>query len=274
MNSSTITTTALLLATHTLLASNHLAMALSAPPPRAVVIFCHGSGDNGHGAKGYVESVAPPFSVSALEDAGVVFEYPSAVPRSYRLMGGDISSVWYDRIGGMDPRNPEDTASIEPSARQLVELIDEVVERRGVPRERVALGGFSMGGGIAIQAAARTGGRLGAVFAMSSYLCEDSRVWFELLPGASKGGAAAKDGRCRAQDDGETNALMTTPVFMSHGEEDDFVLPSWGEQTARRLREGGADVREFERIPRAGHEMIGEELSRLFDFLRAELLDK
>lgn len=233
--------------------------------PRAVVIFCHGSGDTGPGAKAYVEFAAPPYSLSSLENSGVVFEYPSAVPRPYRLAGGQTSSVWYDRMGGMDPRHPEDTASIEPSARQLNALIDDVVERRGVPRESIALGGFSMGGGIALQTAARSSGALGAVFAMSSYLCNDSKVWTEMDASKKQCGVAAG---------GEANnSLLTSPVFMSHGKEDDFVLPAWGERTARRMQESGVDVRKFERIPEAGHEMIGEELSRLFDFLRTELLD-
>lgn len=235
--------------------------------PRAVIIFCHGSGDTGPGARYYVRSAAPSHSLSSLKESGVVFEFPSAVPRPYRLVGGQISSVWYDRVGGMDPRNPEDTNSIEPSARQLNDLIDDVVKRRGVPRERIALGGFSMGGGMALQTAARSSGRLGAVFAISSYLCDDSKVWTDLDASREKCG-------CVAGVDEARNALLVTPVFMSHGEEDDFVLPAWGERTASRLKESGADVKKFERIPGAGHEMIGEELSRLFDFLQTELLDE
>mmetsp|Transcript_46563 Transcript_46563/g.86506 ORF Transcript_46563/g.86506 Transcript_46563/m.86506 type:complete len:174 (-) Transcript_46563:152-673(-) len=172
----------------------------------------------------------------------------------------------------MDPQNPEDTPSIEPSALQLNDLIDEIARKRGVPHESIALGGFSMGGGIAIQAAARSRRRLGAVFAMSSYLCDDSLVWTEL--DASEERTEGKERRASRERDGERkNALLTTPVFMSHGNEDDFVLPSWGERTAHRMKEAGVDVREFARIPDAGHEMVGEELSRLFNFLQTELLD-
>lgn len=247
-----------------LITNIHLTKSLS---PKAVVIFCHGSGDTGPGARAYVEAVAPPGSLRALADAGISISYPSAAPRPYRLAGGQISSVWFDRRGGMSPRNPEDTESVEPSAASLFGLIEDLI-RDGTPSERIALGGFSMGGGIALQTAARMTRRLGAVFALSSYLCEDSQVWEGL---ERNGCVLGADGK--GQESGNTSTLLSTPVFMSHGEEDNFVLPAWGKQTAERLRKGGVDVRSFVQVPGAGHEMIGDELLHLFNFLLSQLSD-
>lgn len=223
----------------------------SASHPNAAIIFCHGSGDTGPGARFYVESVAPPAKLAALAAAGIALDYPSAVPRSYRLFGGAVSSVWFDRHGGMDPRYREDTESMEASAAQLDKLVEELVAGGTAP-ERIALGGFSMGGGMALQFAARSERQIGAVFAMSSYLCQDSWVWTQM----STAGDRERGG----------NALLRSPIFMAHGDDDDFVSTQWGEDTAMRLRQGGADV-QFHRVPGLGHEMNQKELGALFDFL-------
>lgn len=228
------------------------------PTTNGVVIFCHGSGDTGQGVESYVRAVAPQASLAALRDAGISFAYPTAQSRPYRLAGGFPASVWFDRYGGMEPTHPEDTASVESSATRLNELIDDLIAR-GIPAEKIALGGFSMGGGIALQTAARSSHKLGAVFALSSYLCDDSLVWAKLKQSTT--GA------------NNTSAILSAPVFIAHGGADDFVLTEWGENTANQLKSLGANVRPFVRVRAAGHEMTTEELEQLFEFLLAELTD-
>uniref|UniRef100_A0A6V2CF54 Phospholipase/carboxylesterase/thioesterase domain-containing protein n=1 Tax=Ditylum brightwellii TaxID=49249 RepID=A0A6V2CF54_9STRA len=235
--------------------------------PNAVVIFCHGSGDTGEGVKSYVESVAPRKSLALLKEAGIEFEFPSAKIRPYRLAGGYPSSVWFDRYVGMEPTNPEDTASVESSAAQLNKLIDDLVER-GVPAHKIALGGFSMGGGIAIQAAARSHHRLGAIFALSSYLCNDSWVWSELKRAQQQ---CDNIGSEPSNNIHEKSTLLSTPIYMAHGQADDFVLPQWGENTNNRLKDLGANVQPFLHVPRASHEMTSSELEHIFGVLLAKL---
>jgi len=226
----------------------------SSTVPKGVIIFCHGSGDSGPGVQNYVEALTPPSTLLELESRGIQFRYPTAQRRPYRLMGGLKSTVWFDRYGGMDPKNPEDTPSVLNSVDQLHQLINEYIEQ-GVPSRKICLGGFSMGGGIALQAAARFEGSqpLGAVFCLSSYLCDDSMVWSLLEE------TKTNDNR---------NRLLSSPILMMHGESDGFVLPEWGERTRRRLADlGCAGVRPLVSIPYAGHEMTREELAQLFEFL-------
>eukprot|EP00585_Thalassiosira_rotula_P003371 CAMPEP_0196140602 /NCGR_PEP_ID=MMETSP0910-20130528/7453_1 /TAXON_ID=49265 /ORGANISM="Thalassiosira rotula, Strain GSO102" /LENGTH=180 /DNA_ID=CAMNT_0041401493 /DNA_START=80 /DNA_END=619 /DNA_ORIENTATION=+ len=146
------------------------------PPPNGVLIFCHGSGDTGPGVKQYVESIAPKASLRSLRNAGITIHYPSAKPRPYRLMGNSVTSIWFDRIGGMAPSYPEEVESIKESSAAINAIIEEYVDS-GVPPSKIVVGGFSMGGGIGLQAAARCRHELGAVFALSSYLCDDSLVY-------------------------------------------------------------------------------------------------
>lgn len=227
---------------------------LSSQINEGVVIFCHGSGDSAMGAKKSVEDITPASSKTLLREAGIVFEYPNAKLRPYRLNNGYMMRVWFDRYNGMDPRNPEDTASVEASAAQLNELIEDFVKDKEIPPEKIAIGGFSMGGGVALQTAARCHYKLGAVFAMSSYLCDDSLVWSMM-------------DKCKNKNDTDSNSLLTSPIFMAHGSNDDFVLPRWGKATAARLESFGGDVKQFLEIPDVGHEMTRYELEELCKFL-------
>jgi len=234
---------------------------------KGVVIFCHGSGDSGSGAKAYIEQVTPAQSQRLLRDSAIIIEYPDARLRPYRLNYGYTMRIWFDRYGGMDPQNSEDTPSVEESASRLNELIDDLITNRGIPPEKIALGGFSMGGGIALQTAARSSHTLGAVFALSSYLCNDSWVWKEL----EKYNASTTR---RNEKQRKVNGLLTSPVFMAHGSSDDFVLPKWGKDTASRLKSLGVDIQQFLLVPGAGHQMTREELEELFQFLFISLDQK
>ena len=227
-------------------------------PKGGVVIFCHGSGDSGKGVKRYVEHVTPSSSQQLLKDSGIGIEYPDAKLQPYRLMGGYPLRIWFNRYGGMDPSNPEDTASVEESANNLNDLIDTIIEKKGIPPGKIAIGGFSMGGGIALQTVARrqAKSKLGAVFALSSYLCDDSKLWTQL----------------ENKDDNQNNGLTCgVPVFMAHGTSDSFVEPQWGKTTATKLEKLGVNVQPFVDVPGAGHEMTREELEDLFQFLARSL---
>ncbi|KAH8057466.1 acyl-protein thioesterase [Aureococcus anophagefferens] len=116
---------------------------------KPVVIFLHGSGDTGRGAEQWVRSLA-----AAKELAEFEWHFPDAEVIPYTLAGGAPTSVWYDRAGGFDPHFPEQTASVEASCRKVLGLVESFVAR-GVPPHKIAVGGFSMGGNMAYQTAAR-----------------------------------------------------------------------------------------------------------------------
>ena len=105
---------------------------------RPTVIFLHGSGDTGRGVEGWLRSLAPPDALAAFD-----WEFPTAEPIPYTLAGGQVSSVWYDRVGGFEPHHPEQTDSVERSAARILALIDAAV-KRGVPPSKIAVGGFSI----------------------------------------------------------------------------------------------------------------------------------
>ncbi|CAK9090526.1 Lysophospholipase-like protein 1 [Durusdinium trenchii] len=127
-----------------------------------------------------------------------------------------------------------------------MQLIQEV-EAAGVPPKRIVIGGFSMGGGIALQLALRHPEAIaGAFVPLSSFMCDDAAVYERL----------------------QTPELTKVPILMMHGEAglprsesnaDRFIRPQWGRQTAERLKSLGVAT-EFVEIPGLRHEMSRKDM--------------
>ena len=238
-------------------------MMKSSSVSKPLVIFCHGSGDTGAGAQAWIEHLVPQHSVLQTMD----WVFPSATPRPYSLNGGITTSVWFDRIGGFAPTFPEQTESIEESCNQLLELIQNRLEEDPTLHpSQIALAGFSMGGAMALQTTARwqayhaaEKGSLGAVVGMSCYLNNDSHVWDLLsLPSSDKS---------------EASASNWPPVWMAHGELDDFVLPEWGHATYTRLQASGVVNASFRQVPYTHHDMTPTEIAEVIQFISDSLND-
>ncbi|CAE7350270.1 LYPLAL1 [Symbiodinium natans] len=172
---------------------------------------------------------------------GVKTYWPDSGVRSYTLAGGRVMPIWYDRKG-LPPTAPEDTASVEESVHSLVKLLDQV-RADGIPANRTVIGGFSMGGGIALQLALRHPTKIAAAFVLSSFMCDNAAA-YQLLE----------------------NAPSTVPILMMHGEADGFIRPVWGRATARRLSDMGLKI-EFISIPGVRHEISRQETTLLRDWL-------
>lgn len=228
---------------------------------RRVVIFLHGSGDTGDGLVKYLTSVADGRFIKAMSAAGVETVYPSATPIPYTLARGKVMSNWFDRTQ-LSPAGAEHLDSIEESRHRLEKVIDDLV-KGGVPSDHIAIGGFSMGGGMALQLALRTRRPLAAAFALSSYLCRSAEAYGHFYTDEC---SATRHGRT---DDAACPAA-SLPVFMRHGSEDSFILPAWGAATAERLKSLGLHVDAAE-LPGLGHEMRDDEIDALVTWLLPKL---
>ena len=206
---------------------------------QSAVIFLHGSGDTGAGIRSYITSLG---LAKRLADKGVHLEYPTAPKRPYTIAHGELVNVWFDRLE-MAPSSPEMTESIDVSIKRIDALVDKLVAQ-GVDRARIAVGGFSQGGGLTIQLMCRLAKEkksLAGFFALSSYANDDSKVLKHTL-------------------------YPSAPFFMAHGEADGFVLPAWGRSTKDRLESLGFQVT-WRTYNALAHELRGDELEDLYDFL-------
>ncbi|XP_045674316.1 lysophospholipase-like protein 1 [Phyllostomus hastatus] len=208
----------------------------------ASLIFLHGSGDSGQGLRRWIKQVLN----QDLTFQHIKIIYPTAPPRPYTPMKGGISNVWFDRFK-ISNDCPEHLESIDAMCQVLTDLIDDEV-KSGIKKNRILIGGFSMGGCMAMHLAYRSHQDVAGVFALSSFLNKTSAVYQALQ---------AREG-------------ALPELFQCHGTTDQLVLPSWGAETSATLRSLGVRV-DYHSFPGLLHELSPGELERLRSWVLAKL---
>ena len=210
----------------------------------ASVIWLHGLGADGHD----FEPIAPLFE---LPHARFVFPHAPEIPVT--INNGWVMRAWYDILTLERRPDREDPAQILSSAAKISELIEREVER-GVPSDRIVLGGFSQGGAMTLYTGLRYPRRLAGLAALSAYL---------LLPERLAAEVAAVNGR--------------TPALFAHGTFDDVVPTFAGREAMDRIAaldhdRAAADRREVDwhEYP-MGHEVSPAEVAMVGAWLRARL---
>ncbi|XP_031432435.1 lysophospholipase-like protein 1 [Clupea harengus] len=206
----------------------------------ASIIFLHGSGDTGLGLRAWVRDTFH------LAFPHIRIIYPTAPARPYTPMQGALSNVWFDRHQ-ISRDCSEHLESVDDMCSTLGSILHDEVQA-GIPKHRIIIGGFSMGGAMALHLACRNHPEVGGVFALSSFLNKDSVVY-------------------QAVDDRKGHPLPE--LFQCHGSSDELVLHEWGEQTGALLRKAGMSV-SFHTLPGLHHQLCAPEL----ELLRAWLLRK
>ncbi|XP_014669947.1 PREDICTED: lysophospholipase-like protein 1 [Priapulus caudatus] len=208
------------------------------------IIFLHGSGDTGFGVREWVSDILN--DTFAFSHIRVVF--PTAPPREYRPMLGAVTTVWFDREK-ISNTVPDDPQSIRESSTLLTQLIESEV-KTGIPKHRIILGGFSMGGSMAMHLAYGSHPDVAGVFALSSFLSKASAVY----------GSAAQNN-------------VNPPLFQAHGLSDPLVLFDWGKETNDQMQKLGVE-NVLHTFPRLAHAMSAKELKLLKSWILSKLPDE
>ncbi|KAM4632675.1 lysophospholipase-like protein 1 [Polymixia lowei] len=211
----------------------------------ASIIFLHGSGDTGQGLRAWVRDVM----VRDLAFTHIRVIYPTAPARPYTPMRGALSTVWFDRHK-ISRDCPEHLESINAMCSTLGAVIEDEV-KAGIPKHRIMIGGFSMGGAMALHLACRYHPDVAGVFALSSFLNKDS-VAFQAAEEWVRAG----------------NSLPE--LFQLHGTNDDLVLHQWGEATAALLSKAGM-VTTFHSFPELYHQLSRPEMELLRSWILTKL---
>lgn len=212
----------------------------------ATVFFFHGSGGTAEDLKAWVNI----FCREKLQFPHIKLIYPSAPSQPYTPNGGMKQNVWFDRIA-ISNEVPEHVESINSMCQNVSELIDKEVAD-GIPFNRIVLGGFSMGGGLALHLAYRYRTAVAGCFVMSSFLNKGSIIYehLKMNPEHSK-----------------------VPLFQYHGTVDSLVPIEWGEESAKNLKDLGVNVK-FTPLQNIEHELSREEIHSWKDWLLGILPDK
>ncbi|RZC35627.1 lysophospholipase-like protein 1, partial [Asbolus verrucosus] len=200
----------------------------------ASVIFLHGSGDTGKGVVDWIKFLVKDFSLPHVK-----FLFPTAPMQSYIPLGGEKSNVWFNRYD-ITPNVPEHAESIEDIKKEIKTLISQEVDS-GIPLNKIVVGGFSMGGALALHTAYRFVPGLAGVFTLSSFLNNESAVYNNIV-------------------------ATETPLFMCHGDRDTLVPLSWGETTFTKLTNLGVKG-EFKPLKNTMHELKKNELESLLEWI-------
>jgi len=198
------------------------------PPPGEAsvgVVLVHGRGDSAQGILSLVE----PLRERGAPD--VTFLAPEAT-----------DNAWYPQRF-MEP--PERNQPHLDSALAVLDRTVASLEEAGLPRERIVVAGFSQGACLALEWVARTGGRFGAVVALSGGLI----------------GSEVDPARYPRRLDG-------TVAFLGCSDVDGHIPETRVRASARQVQAQGAQV--ITRIyPGMPHTVNDDELRWFADRLRA-----
>ena len=204
--------------------------------PAWSLIFLHGLGADGHDFAPLPGEMDLPVAVR--------FVLPHAPVTPVTINGGLSMPAWYD-ILTLDWNGPEDTAGVGNSALDLQGLIRRETER-GIPSNRVFIGGFSQGGSVALYTGPRYPEPLAGIIALSTWMPQPATL---------------------AEENSAANRSL--PVFMAHGTHDPTIPMMFGARSRDRLREQGHDV-EWNTYSME-HAVCAQEIADINDWLASRL---
>jgi predicted esterase len=166
----------------------------------------------------------------------------------------------------------EDETGIIKSQAYIHGLIAKEIEK-GIPSERIVLGGFSQGGAMSNMSGVTAPTRLGGIFGLSCYLLLRGKIR-DLIPSENPNKVSVYR-TCLTIRLSTTYPLekqQQTPIFMGHGDADPVVRYQWGQTTAKTLQEWGwnVDFRTYKGLP---HSAAPEEINDLERYIKARVPD-
>lgn len=180
----------------------------------ASVIFFHGSGDTGPNLMEWIRFLLG----RNLDFEHIKFVYPTAPKQKYTPLNGELSSVWFDRRS-LNIAAEESRKSMSECYDNVKKIIQSEVDQ-GIPVNRIIVGGFSMGGAVALHTGYHLNPDLAGIFTHSSFLNRKSVVYESIQ-----------------------NRKLTSGTLpelrMFHGERDTLVPLEWGEETFEALKSVG-----------------------------------
>ena len=179
--------------------------------PAGAVIWLHGLGADGHDFAPIVPQLVGP------GERPLRFVFPHAPVRPVTINGGMPARAWYD-ILGFNRGIPQDEAGIRAADAEVGALIRRE-NARGIPTNRVVLGGFSQGGAISLFSGPRYPEQLAGIMGLSCYMLLEDKLPAE-----------------------RTRVNYATPIFLAHGDQDPVVDLRRGTEARQLLEAGGYPV--------------------------------
>lgn len=208
--------------------------------PSACLIFLHGVGRSGKYEKSkFIKLLGENVSFKHIK---IIF--PTSPVKHFSLFGKE-TNCWFN-AEEENGRMKTSLSEINEAAESLKDIINEL-EKCGIKRDRIVIGGESQGGMISLHAAYRFYPEIAGVVAVSACLPEQHTVY-----------KAAKELEKRP------------PLLMLHSSKDAMIPFDWGKIAFDRLVAVGVEGK-FHEIAEASHELILEELEIIYKWVEAVL---
>ncbi|MCJ1400072.1 hypothetical protein MMC11_003275 [Xylographa trunciseda] len=183
-------------------------------------IFLHGFGESGDHWTWLPEELHEDPRMQ-----NVKFILPTAAERRVTLWSkeGKVINAWFDIPTWNDiVWNENDEAGMLEAVTWLDGLVSREIGR-GIPAQRILVGGFSQGGSLALLAGlvGQHSHHLGGIFALSAYLPMIERV------------------RELVKERARSSSCTGLPFLMCHGNGDPRVKWNWGDRSQKALNEMG-----------------------------------
>ncbi|MED6123481.1 hypothetical protein PIB30_049562 [Stylosanthes scabra] len=228
---------------------------------QATIVWLHGLGDNGLSSSQLLESLRLP---------NIKWICPTAPIRPVKTLGGFPCTAWFD-MGEVSSSSSssenggngdEDWEGLDASASHIANLLSTEP-----PHVKVGIGGFSMGGAVALYSATCYAistysngmpyplSNLNALLALSSWLPPRNNININIHP----------------NNNNYKTRASSFPIFIAHGIADDVVLYKYGHQSAHSLYSAGFRYITFKSYEGIGHYTIPREMEELVNWLASNL---
>ena len=207
-------------------------------PAKYAVLWFHGLGADGN-------DFAPVgHELLRITKLPIRFIFPHAPERPVTLNNGYIMRAWYD-IVGLDMSSREDRLGLDEISHKVGEMIKHQI-KRGIPANKIFLGGFSQGGAVALYTGLRYSQTLGGIIGLSTYLPFKDHLLAEKHP-----------------------ENQNTPIFLAHGTQDQVIPPEWAILSKEALEKTKHSVT-FHTYPMP-HSVCSDEVETLGKWMKAIL---
>jgi predicted esterase len=249
--------------------SSSAAAAASSSPTTATksaaLIFLHGLGDSPAGWSSLATSL--PRLKPRLQNVEYVF--PPAPTIALSINGGMKMPGWFDLYDWpIGVGTPDDRDGKIKAVAQVNDCVSKL-EAKGIPRNRIVVGGFSQGGAIALLAAYHSNVSFTSTSSASASSVESQQTATPLA------GCVALSAWLTLVDDLQVpaNVAKQTRLFWAHGEYDDKVLFEQQKHGIDVLKQHGVVHISQSQFP-MGHESHPQEMEQLATFLDTLLFEK
>ncbi|KAF9573135.1 hypothetical protein EC968_008984 [Mortierella alpina] len=201
---------------------------------------------------------SPPYRAPVADDLQrnlphVEFVFPNAPSQPVTLNNGMRMPSWYDIKSLSSLGHEQDEKGMLESRQQrnvtleieeLMQIVREQVEVKGIPANRIVIGGFSQGCVMGLLTSLTAEYKFAGIVSLSGYMPLHHKIMAMV-----------------------SDANRKTPIFWGHGDADQVVRYNYGLESVELLKKNKFDVR-FNTYRNMGHGSSYQEVEDLRAFLR------